>query len=61
MNHLVSGGVVYLGGQRLGLGVTGEQVLGLVQAQTEDLSVQVVVLVPQLEVLLKKLKKIGIS
>ena len=54
MNHLVSGGVVYLGGQRLGLGVTGEQVLGLVQAQTEDLSVQVVVLVPQLEVLLKK-------
>lgn len=33
--------------------MTGEQVLGLVQAQTENLSVQVVVLIAQLVVLLQ--------
>lgn len=50
---LVLGGVVDLGGQALSFGLAGEQVLGLVQTQAEDLSVQVVVLVPQLEVLLR--------
>ena len=51
--YIVSGGVVDLGGQRLGLGLGGKQVLGLVQTQAEDLSVQVVVLLSQLLVLLK--------
>ncbi|TNN49027.1 hypothetical protein EYF80_040789 [Liparis tanakae] len=41
----------------LGLGVAGEQVLGLVQTQAEDLSVQVVVLIPQLVVLLQEENK----
>ena len=54
LTHLVPGGVVDLGGQALGLGLTGEQVLRLVQTQTENLSVQVVVLVPQLVVLLRE-------
>lgn len=52
MTDLVSGGVVDLSSQTLGLGLTGEEVFGLVQTQTEDLSVQVVVLVSQLVVLL---------
>lgn len=50
---LILGGVVDLSGQALSLGLTGEQVLGLVQTQAENLSVQVVVLIPQLEVLLR--------
>lgn len=49
---LILGGVVDLSGQALSLGLTGEQVLGLVQTQAENLSVQVVILIPQLEVLL---------
>jgi len=54
---LVPGRVVDLGRQALGLGVAGEQVLGLVQTQAEDLSVQVVVLIPQLVVLLQEENK----
>ena len=50
--HLVAGGGLDLGGQALGLGVGGQQVLGLVEAEAEDLGVEVVVLVPQLVVLL---------
>lgn len=50
---LVLGGVVDLGRQALSLGLAGEQVLGLVQTQAEDLGVQVVVLIPQLKVLLR--------
>lgn len=52
--NLVSGCVVNLGSQALSLGMTGKQVLGLIQTQTEDLSVQVVVLIPQLMILLQK-------
>lgn len=37
--------------------MAGEQVLGLVQTQAEDLSVQVVVLIPQLVVLLQEENK----
>ena len=52
--HLIPGGIVYLSSQRLGLGVAAEQVLGLIQAQAQDLCIQVIVLVPQLEVLLHR-------
>lgn len=54
--HLVPGGVVNLSCKALGLGLAGKQVLSLVQTQTENLSVQVVVLIPQLMVFLKKQK-----
>lgn len=59
--HLVFGSVIDLGCQALGLGVAGEQVLSFVQTQTENLSVQVVVLVPQLVVLLKKQEETGMK
>lgn len=58
--NLVSGCVVNLGCQALGLSMTGKQVLSLVQAQTENLSVQVIILIPQLMVLLwKQIKNIS--
>lgn len=50
---LILRGVVDLSGQALSLGLTREKVLGLVQTQAEDLSVQVIVLIPQLKVFLR--------
>lgn len=53
---LIPGSIVDLSCQALSLGLTGKQVLSLVQTQAENLSVQVVVLIPQLMVLLRKQK-----
>lgn len=50
---LVSGGIVNLSCQALSLGLAGKQALRFIQAQAENLSVQVVVLIPQLMVLLR--------
>lgn len=55
--NLILGGVVDLSGETLSFSVAGEQVLNLVQAQAEDLSIQVVILIPQLVVLLRKNKR----
>lgn len=53
---LVSGGIVNLSCQALSLGLAGKQALRFIQAQAENLSVQVVVLIPQLMVLLRRQK-----
>lgn len=55
--HLISGGGLYLSGEGLGLGLRGEQRLGFVQTEAEDLTVELVVLLPQLLVLLKQARR----
>lgn len=50
--YLVAGGRVDLCRQGLRFGLGGKQVLGFVEAEAQDLAVQVVVLIPQLVVLL---------
>ncbi|TNN70973.1 hypothetical protein EYF80_018789 [Liparis tanakae] len=55
--YLVSGGVLYLGSEGLGLGLRGEQRLGFVQTEAEDLTVELIVLLPQLLALLERKEK----
>lgn len=38
--------------QRLGFGLGGKEVLGLIQAEAQDLPIQVIVLIPQFVILL---------
>lgn len=57
--YLISGGVVDLRSDGLSLGLRGEQRLGFVEAEAEDLAVQLVILLPQLLVLLKWSARVG--
>lgn len=57
--YLVPGSIVYLSSYRLSLGLCGEQGLGFVQTEAEDLTVQFIVLLSQLLVLLKYMKRVG--
>lgn len=54
--YLISWCIVNLSCQALSFGLTGKQVLRLIQTQTENLSIKVVVLIPELMVLLGKKK-----
>lgn len=51
-SHLVSGSVVNLGGETLSFSVASKEVFSLVQTETENLPIQIVVLVPQFMVFL---------
>jgi len=55
--YLVSGGVLYLCSEGLGLGLRGEQRFGFVQTEAEDLTVELIVLLPQLLALLERKEK----
>ena len=50
--YLISGCVVDLSSERLGLALCGKQILGLKETQAEQLSIQLLSLLPQLLVLL---------
>lgn len=52
-SYLIPGGVVYFRSYRLSLGLRRKQRLGFIEAEAEDLAVQLVILLPQLLVLLK--------
>lgn len=54
--YLISWCIVNLSCQALSFGLTGKQVLSLIQTQTENLSIKVIVLIPELMVLLGKEK-----
>lgn len=54
--NLISGSIVDLSCQALSLGLAGKQALSFIQTQAENLSVQVVVLIPQLMVFLRRQK-----
>lgn len=51
-HYLIARGRVYFCGQRLGFGLGGKEVLCFIEAEAQDLSIQVVILVPQLMILL---------
>lgn len=53
-SYLISGGVVYFRSYGLSLGLRSKQRLGFIEAEAEDLAVQLVILLPQLLVLLKR-------
>lgn len=51
-HYLIARGRVYFCGQRLGFGLGGKEVLCFIEAEAQDLSIQVIILVPQLMILL---------
>lgn len=50
--YLIARCCVDFSSQRLGFGLGGKEVLGLIQAEAQDLPIQVIVLVPQFVILL---------
>lgn len=50
--YLIARCCVYFCSQRLGFGLGGKEVLGLIQAEAQDLPIQVIVLIPQFVILL---------
>ncbi len=52
--NLISRCIVNLRCQALSLGLAGKQIFRLIQTQTKNLSIEVIVLIPQLVVLLTR-------
>ena len=52
--HLIARGRVYFRCQGLGFGLGGKEVLGFVEAEAQDLSIQVVILISELVILLRR-------
>lgn len=52
-HYLIARSCVYFRSQRLGFGLGGKEVLGFVEAEAQDLSIQVVILIPQFMILLR--------
>lgn len=52
--YLIARGCVYFRCQGLGFGLGGKEVLGFVEAEAQDLSIQVIILISQLVILLRK-------
>lgn len=50
--YLITRGCVYFCSQRLGFGLGGKEVLCFIEAEAQDLSIQVIILIPQLMILL---------
>lgn len=50
--YLIARGCVYFCSQRLGFGLGGKEVLCFIEAEAQDLSIQVIILIPQLMILL---------
>lgn len=50
--YLIARRCVYFRSQRLGFGLGGKEVLCFVEAEAQDLSIQVIILIPQLMILL---------
>ena len=52
--YLIARGCVYFRCQGLGFGLGGKEVLGFVEAEAQDLSIQVVILISELVILLRR-------
>lgn len=52
--YLIARGCVYFRCQGLGFGLGGKEVLGFVEAEAQDLSIQVIILISQLVILLQR-------
>lgn len=52
--YLIARGCVYFRCQGLGFGLGGKEVLGFVEAEAQDLSIQVVILISELVILLQR-------
>lgn len=57
LSHLISGCIVNLSGETLSFSVASKEVFSLVQTETENLSIQIIILVPQFMVFLSGWRK----